>query len=163
MNADKLKRYRENWVEEKNSAAIYEALSQKEDDKRIAEVYQRMAGAENRHAVKWAKLYQEEGGDSLPVFKPAWRTRSLIWLARRFGPEMVLPGMMAAEKNGSGSYLVQPEAAGMSREENSHQRGVACRAASWHNSKDGIALQAAMPCGLPYWAPMTDWSRTSAW
>jgi VIT1/CCC1 family predicted Fe2+/Mn2+ transporter len=121
MNADKLKRYRENWVEEKNSAAIYEALSQKEDDKRIAEVYQRMAGAENRHAVKWAKLYQEEGGDSLPVFKPAWRTRSLIWLARRFGPEMVLPGMMAAEKNGSGSYLVQPEAAGMAREENSHQ------------------------------------------
>lgn len=121
MNEDKLKRYLENWVDEKNSAAIYEALSQKEEDKRIAEVYQRMAGVENRHAVKWAKLYQEEGGDSLPAFKPAWRTRSLIWLARHFGPEMVLPGMMAAEKSGAGSYRVQPEAAGMAREENSHQ------------------------------------------
>lgn len=119
MENKDIQRYLENWRDERNSAAIYQALSQHEKDERIASVYQRMAETELRHAEKWAKYITEAGGQ-LPEFRPAARTRILIALATRFGPALVLPGIQAMEKNGSASYRAQPEASGMARQETTH-------------------------------------------
>jgi VIT1/CCC1 family predicted Fe2+/Mn2+ transporter len=46
----------------------------------------------------------------------------MLWLARRFGPELVLPSMQRMEQGGSSSYTRQPEAEGMAADESSHAR-----------------------------------------
>lgn len=119
MESKDIARYLGNWNDERNSAAIYQALSETEKNEHVAEVYRRMGEIELRHARKWA-AYIKEGGAELPEFKPTLRTRILIRLARRFGPALVLPGIQAMEKNGSASYLAQPEAKGMANQETSH-------------------------------------------
>jgi VIT1/CCC1 family predicted Fe2+/Mn2+ transporter len=53
-----------------------------------------------------------------------WRTRTLGWLARRFGTAFVVPTIDAMEQADAGSYDTQPEAAGtpLPAEERSHAR-----------------------------------------
>src|SRR5262249_20600230 len=55
-----------------------------------------------------------------------WRTRALAWLARRFGPQFVLPVIGALERRDSGQYDDQPEAVarGLPSAERSHNRIV---------------------------------------
>ncbi len=121
MNAEVKSRYLENWNDERSSAALYQVLAEREKDPRLAGIYRRMADVEIKHAVRWEKLLQE-GGEQIPVFRPGIRTRLMLWLARRFGPEMVLPSMQQMEQGGSSSYKRQPEATGMAAEESSHAR-----------------------------------------
>ncbi len=119
MAATDIQKYIRYIDDERNSAAIYQALAEVEKDQRIAEVYQRMVTVETRHAEKWEKMLQEAGGQA-PVFRLSWRTRILIRMARRFGPELVLPGLQAMENNGTGGYAVDPEAQDIIGDEKSH-------------------------------------------
>lgn len=158
MQNNDVQRYLENWGGERNSAAIYQALSESEKDERIAEVYRRMAEIEIRHARKWEAHIRDAGGQ-VPVFQPALRTRILIRLARRFGPALVLPGIQAMEKNGSAAYLAQPEAKGLANQETSHsillnqiqgtlrggmEGGALAQMEGRHRSSGGNALRAAV-------------------
>lgn len=63
-------------------------------------------------------------GQEVPERRIGWRTRVLGLLAKRFGPQFVLPTMDAQERADSGSYHAQPEAVGtpMPSEERSHAR-----------------------------------------
>lgn len=56
--------------------------------------------------------------------RPGWRSRTLAWLARRFGPDVVLPVVDTLERADSRHYDVQPEAvaAGLPQAERSHAR-----------------------------------------
>jgi len=119
VDSQTIQRYRDNWTDERNSAAIYQALSDVEKDERLKEVYRRMAKMELLHAARWEKLLKD-GGVHLPPFQPMFRTRVLIWMAKRFGPGMVLPGLQAKERGGSGSYSRQPEAHDFASQEASH-------------------------------------------
>lgn len=121
MDPNDKHRYLDNWNDEHNSAAIYQALADAEKDSRLAEVYRRMVKVELKHAEKWEKCLKD-GGESVPTFQPAWRTRTLIWLARRFGPELVLPSIQGMEQKGSRSYSGQAEAQDMVADETSHAR-----------------------------------------
>jgi vacuolar iron transporter family protein len=58
------------------------------------------------------------------LFKPNWRTRTLIFLARRFGPEFVVPNIVPLKQIDSHKYDLQPEAqaGGLPGEEQSHAR-----------------------------------------
>lgn len=114
-----LKRYRDNWEDERNSAALYEALANSEKDARLAEVYRRLAATEQRHAVNWETKIVEAGG-AVPTFRLGWRTRTLVWLARRFGPDAILPALAIIEKRTSNDYAGQPEAVHMLPDERSH-------------------------------------------
>ena len=49
MDSQTIQRYRDNWTDERNSAAIYQALSDVEKDERLKEVYRRMAKMELLH------------------------------------------------------------------------------------------------------------------
>lgn len=155
--------YRANFDAESASAAIYAALAEVEKDERLAEVYRRMAGAERKHAAHWAELIQGTG-EPAPVWKPAWRERSLLWLARRFGANMVLPVMQNMERQGSAGYskqgvAVSGETPGMAREERSHamlitqithslkggmEGGALAMLEGRHRSTGGNALRAAV-------------------
>lgn len=119
MDTKTITMYKNFREDERNSAHIYQALSEMQKDPRLAEVYRRMAAVEIKHAEKWEALLRE-GGVELKPFKPEWRTRLLIWLARKFGYEMILPSLQAREKSGASAYGRGGMALGMAREEQSH-------------------------------------------
>jgi VIT1/CCC1 family predicted Fe2+/Mn2+ transporter len=121
-----LARYRENLRHEVDSAAIYRTLAAVEREPNLAEVYRRMAAAEAGHARLWEEKLKA-AGQPLPPRKPSLRARTLAWLARRFGSDLVLPVLMDAEAGDAAGYRAQPEArgTGMARQERSHRRLLA--------------------------------------
>lgn len=116
-----LDRFRANLEDERNSAALYAILAENEKDPRLAEVYRRLAATEDKHAAEWAGRLAAAGA-SPAAFRPSWRTRVLTWLARRFGPELILPTLAATERQAMNGYAGQAEAKGMIAAEHSHAR-----------------------------------------
>jgi VIT1/CCC1 family predicted Fe2+/Mn2+ transporter len=116
-------RYRENLQGEIDSASLYRALADTEPDPKIKQVYQRLAAVEDAHAEFWRRQLQRVGA-SVRNFKTGWRTRALGWLARRFGPQFVLPTINTLEARDSTQYDAQPEAVagGLPGMERSHAR-----------------------------------------
>ena len=155
---DELRRYRVNWQDEIDSAALYRALADVEDSTQVAEVYRRLAAAEERHAGFWEERMRAAGHEP-PARKVGWRTRLLAAIARRFGTQLVLPTLDALEEADSGGYERQPESAGtaMPGEERSHARvlrslagasgvegGALARFEGRHRAASGNALRAAV-------------------
>jgi len=120
---DEVARYRANRQDEIDSAALYRVLAQAEAQEQLAEVYRRLAEAEEKHARFWEQKL-EEAGEEVPERKIGWRTRALGWLARRFGPAFVLPTIDEQEQTDTKSYDGQPEAADtrLPSDERSHAR-----------------------------------------
>ncbi|MEZ4667405.1 MAG: VIT1/CCC1 family protein [Anaerolineae bacterium] len=156
-----LKRYYENRQNELDSAWLYRTLAENDKDTALAQVYIRLAETEDAHAAFWeGKL--KEAGQYVSVGKPSWRPRVMGWLARRFGPSLILPTMAGLEQQGSHVYDNQPEAAGtsMPAEERSHKRlldtiaqgstsggiegGLLARFEGRHRAAGGNALRAAV-------------------
>ena len=113
----------DNLVDELNGAALYESLAAAEKDGRLAEVYRRLAAVEKRHADRWRKRLEDEGV-ALPNFKPSWRTRTLGFLARRFGTGVVLPTVQTLEQTDTNKYATQPDARDFHGDERSHSRVI---------------------------------------
>lgn len=123
--ADPRARYRANLQGEFDSAGLYHALAAAEPDPHLAEVYRRLAAVEEAHAEFWrgqlARIGAKAGRQRL-----GWRTRALAWLARRFGPQFVLPTVSMLEQRDQAQYDRQPEAVagGLPMAERSHGRIV---------------------------------------
>jgi VIT1/CCC1 family predicted Fe2+/Mn2+ transporter len=111
----------DNLVDELNGAALYESLAAAEKDSRLAEVYRRLAAVEKRHADRWRRRLEEEGV-TLPEFKPSWRTRTLGFVARHFGANVVLPSVQSLEQSGTTRYATQADARDFHGDERSHSR-----------------------------------------
>ncbi len=116
-------RYRANLQGEVDGAALYRTLAEVEANPQIAEVYRRMAAIEEAHADLWRRQLTRIGKRAGKL-RPAWRTRALAFLARRFGPDFVLPVINTLEQSDSGHYDTQPEAVagGLPQAERSHSR-----------------------------------------
>lgn len=153
-----VKRYLAFWEEERNSAALYAALARIEVDANLAEVYRRLAATEEKHAESWATRLRA-GGVTLPVFTPSWRTRTLIWVARRFGVQSVLQTLSSTEDRAAHGYVAGQSIDVMPAQERSHARllrqisrtttgGLAGAALAQiegrHRSAGGNALRAAV-------------------
>src|SRR5216117_381121 len=108
---DEIQRYLENWQDEVDSAAEYRAMAAAEADPRLAKVYSNLAAMEESHIAFWEDRLRKAGG-SVPSRRPSWRSRVLGAIARRFGPELVLPTIAAKEAVDQNAYLKQPETAG---------------------------------------------------
>lgn len=123
MKRKDVARIRGNLQSEIDSAALYDALGEAESSAQLAEVYHRMAKIEEHHAHFWEQQLRS-GGVAVPEMRPSWRSRTLAWLAKRFGAGFVLPTLMGMESADSGSYGNQPEsrATRMPFEERSHRR-----------------------------------------
>ncbi len=155
-------RYRQNWQDERNSAALYRALSEIEVNPQLKEIYLRMAHAEENHSNFWQAKLQASGQSEPLTYEPAWRTRVLIFLARRFGPKFVLPSISTMEQMDSHSYDIQTEARAehLPQQEQSHARllkaitggtrgggmvgSEVARLEGRHRSTGGNALRAAV-------------------
>jgi VIT1/CCC1 family predicted Fe2+/Mn2+ transporter len=122
-DTNKTAQYVANWQDERNSAALYRAIAEVERNPQLKSVYQRLGEAEERHSCFWeAKL--RAAGQPIPPIRLSWRTRALIFLARRFGPAFVLPNIEPLEQIDSHKYDLQPEArvGGLPQQEQSHAR-----------------------------------------
>lgn len=154
-------RYRDNFVDEINSAFLYRVAAELEEDDTISGVYVRLAETEERHAALWEDRLRELGA-AVPSRIPRRRTRLLAWLARRLGSVAVLTQVLAStERTGRAMYDDQPEAAGTSlpTDERSHavildvlredaaggvRGGVLARLEGRHRAVGGNALRAAV-------------------
>ena len=93
--ADKIARYRANLQGEIDGSALYRAIAELDAQPERAEIFRRLAAAEESHAAFWRKQLSDAGA-SAPALRPSWRTKLLTWIARRFGPEIVIPTLRAA-------------------------------------------------------------------
>jgi VIT1/CCC1 family predicted Fe2+/Mn2+ transporter len=116
-------RYRENRQAEVDSAAQYRALAAAEERKTVADVYLKLAAVEEKHAAFWEARLEKAGVKPGPR-APSWRARTLILIARRLGPEFVLPTIATQEYTDRNAYLAHPETRGtnMTEEERMHSR-----------------------------------------
>ena len=136
-----IERYRTNLQGEVDSAALYRAMVDAEKDPHLSEVYRRLAAVEEAHAEFWQKELARIGATGV-VRRPGWRTRVLAALARRFGPQFVLPTLSTLERRDSGQYDQQPEAVafGLPSAERSHNRIVEAMAATSPGGASGSSL-----------------------
>ena len=116
-------RYRNNLQGEIDGAHLYRALAEAESDPNIANIYRKLAAIEDAHAALWAKQLRALG-KRVPRLRVGWRSRALSFLARRFGPDFVLPAINSLEQTDSSQYNNQPEAVagGLPQAERSHAR-----------------------------------------
>lgn len=150
-------KYLASWADERNTAALYQLLSEQERDSRVAEVYRRLAATELRHAQEWEQRIKDAGG-TVPAFRPSWRIRALVWLARRFGTDFVLPTLAAQESANAQGYASYPGGGEMAATENRHaillrqmsrqgqgiEGSVLARMEGRHRAAGGNALRAAV-------------------
>ncbi len=152
-------RYLANRQKEIDGAALYLALAETEKQPQMAEVYRKLSAAEEKHASAWEKKMASIQ-EAIPPREITWRTRMLIWLAKRFGPQFVLPTLTSNERADSQAYDGQPEpeAEEFSMEEQSHARllsmaahssaglpgGTVAQLEGRHRAGGGNALRAAV-------------------
>jgi VIT1/CCC1 family predicted Fe2+/Mn2+ transporter len=157
--AQDVERYRENWQDEIESAARYRAMADSEARSGVGTVYRELAAMEEKHAAFWERQLSEAGASPGPR-RIGWRTRVLVWLARRFGAGLVLPTIAAGEHRDRNDYLGQGETRDtrMAAQERNHARilgllvsgtsgvegGVLAQIEGRHRNVGGNALRAAV-------------------
>lgn len=151
-----LKRYADNFLREQDGIALYRALAHAEQDPARAEIFEKLAKAEERHAARWARLLKNN--DALvPLYTPGWRVLTLGWLSRRFGTQRMLPVVSGLESRDQDVYRGQSEAAGLPAEERGHMRTLRAMQnhgdgkpesivdlEGWHRTSYGGSLRAAV-------------------
>ena len=133
-----------NLTEERNAVLLYQGLAEAEKNPKLADIYKKMAEVEQHHVDLWTKKLEQEG--IIPsAFRPSWRTRIYRWIAKKFGPEAVLPSIMSMEQNINSSYnqqMDQPDASfqKMTREEGEHARLLSRIAGSSTRGLEGSSV-----------------------
>lgn len=127
------------YIGERDSALLYQTLSEVEKDPRLADVYKRISATEMAHAESW-KAQADARGIQLQEYKPTGRTRTLIWLAHRFGPSIILPSIQAGEQTDTSAYANMPGAEKMVGTEQAHAKLIDIVAGSVKGGMEGSVL-----------------------
>lgn len=122
-NKQDIERYFNNRQREIDGAALYRVLAQTEAQPQMKEIYTRLSASEEKHAALWEKKLGELKVN-IPPRTPSWRAKVMIWLAKRFGPQFVLPTITGNENADSQAYDGQPEEEAIlfAKDEKSHAR-----------------------------------------
>jgi vacuolar iron transporter family protein len=150
-------RYTENLQGEIDAIALYALLAEKESSETLTHFYTRMVEVETIHANVWRERLEAAGVDTRRM-SPAWRARVLMFVARHFGPSLVVPTIAEREASDEAMYDEQPEAlARMPGDERSHARlfrelatgrgiegGAIARIEGRHRGSGGNQLRAAV-------------------
>ena len=148
-----VERYRTNYIVEKDGIALYRAMAAAEQDPKRAEIFEKLAQNEERHAQRWARLIESAGG-KVPAHHRSTRVVLLGWLARRFGTKRVIPIISSLEARDEAGYREQPEAEGLPAEERAHSRTL------WAMSGGGSGVEAI--AGTERWHLMSSASGLRA-
>jgi len=100
-------RYRAYFQDEVDGVFYYRTLAALERDTQLGGIYARMAAMEERHLELWRRQLAEAGVAPARE-RPSRRARVLMWLARRFGPDTVLPVIKAMETGADQMYMAEP-------------------------------------------------------
>jgi VIT1/CCC1 family predicted Fe2+/Mn2+ transporter len=154
-----ISRYLSNLQKETDGAFLYTILAKTEKLPKMVELYHRLAASELKHAASWEKRLLEAGVTITPM-KASPRALILGILAKRFGPQFVLPTIRGNEQADSRAYDNQPEVetSSMSSDEKSHARlltmvgnstsglsgGTVALLEGRHKASGGNALRAAV-------------------
>ncbi len=141
-NQEDVKRYLVNLQKEIDGAALYRVLAETEKQPQMAEVFAKLATSEEKHAAAWEKKLTQLKVTP-PPRKPTWRAATMIWLAKRFGPQFVLPTITSNEQADSQAYDGQSdqEAQQFSQDEKSHARLIAMASNSGKGLPGGTVAQ----------------------
>lgn len=96
--------WRQHWRDEADAAFLYRELAQAELDAKRKVLYSRLAQVEDRHVGLWKDII-EGHGVTLPEPRPSMRAKTLAWLARRFGPTILLSMLTREEGEEVKGYL----------------------------------------------------------
>jgi len=152
-----ISRYTENLQGEIDAIALYGLLAEKESSEALTHFYTRMVDVETIHANVWRERL-ESAGVATGGMSPAWRARVLMFVARHFGPSLVVPTIAEREASDEAMYDDQPEALErMPGDERSHARlfrelaagrgmegGTIARIEGRHRGSGGNQLRAAV-------------------
>ena len=98
------KKYKSYLAEEVDGIFIYQQLAEMENDSNLVEVYSHLAESEQRHVDLWQQeLAKLDADNSLP--EPSIRAKALMWIARKFSPDLVLPVIKAFESDAASMYV----------------------------------------------------------
>jgi vacuolar iron transporter family protein len=116
-----LARILRNWQDERDSAALYDALAGLERNPRLSGLFRRLGESEREHCAYWEERMRSLGLE-VPRFRASLRTRTMIGLARRLGVGFVLPRITTRELADHGRYASQEDAsaAGLASAEREH-------------------------------------------
>ena len=79
-------------------------LAEIENDSNLVEVYSHLAESEQRHVDLWQQeLAKLDADNTLP--EPSIRAKALMWIARKFSPDLVLPVIKAFESDAASMYV----------------------------------------------------------
>jgi VIT1/CCC1 family predicted Fe2+/Mn2+ transporter len=96
--------FEHHWQDEADAAYLYRLLADAEPDPEKQDIYRRLADVEDRHLEIWAALLTRHGRRIGP-HRPTARTRLLAFLGRCFGPNFLLPMLLAEEGREVKAYL----------------------------------------------------------
>ena len=96
--------FEHHWQDEADAAYLYRLLGSLEQDERKKHIYIELAEVEDRHVEVWGRLLAANGRAPGP-HSPSGRTRLLAFLGKRFGPEFLLPMLLAEEGREVKGYL----------------------------------------------------------
>ena len=106
MSKSDLHNWLHHWQDEGDAAFLYGVLAGQEPDAKKREIYEKLAGVEERHTQMWAKLLGDHGH---PVPRggpsPTINARVMAWLGRRFGPSYLLPMLLREEGREVKGYM----------------------------------------------------------
>ncbi len=140
--------------DEADAAFLYRQLASVERDASRADLYRQLAEVEDRHVEMWRKLLVEHG-HAPPTPTPSRGARFRAWLARRFGPQLLLPVLLEEEGREVKGYLnlyrqspagaVGPTALTLARESKEHADRLASLSGGsgepWHKTGAGGFLR----------------------
>jgi len=118
-----VKRFRGYLQDEIDGIYYYRTLAALEADEQLSGVYLKMAQTEERHLQLWRDELAKAGASVSPE-SPSRRARLLMWFARRFGSDVVLPVIKAKESGADLVYAAEPTAseADLPADERQHAR-----------------------------------------
>jgi len=102
--APDLHTFEHHWQDEADAAFLYRLLSEAEPDPKNKDLYRRLAEVEDRHVEVWGGLLRQHNREP-GAFKPSARTRLLAMLGKMFGPNFLLPMLLAEEGREVKGYL----------------------------------------------------------
>ena len=120
--------------DEADAAFLYRELAGAEPDATRAGIYRHLAEVEDRHVAAWRRLLAEQGHE---VASPtaSRRARFMAWVARRIGPQILLPLLLQEEGREVKGYLAMyreapggaaaPTALTLARESKAHAGSLA--------------------------------------
>jgi len=98
------KSLQEHWQDEGDADFLYRVLAELEKEPQKKEIYLKLARVEERHQEEFKKML-EAMGKAPNSYQPSFRARLLAWIARTFGPGILLNLRIWEEGQEFRSYL----------------------------------------------------------